>query len=99
MRRQGRTVAADARILGSGAVTQPRLAEAARQDKETLRWSRKGMDLATVVRQVSAGEGVPARALRSGSRRPGVGRARRVFCQVAVQGLGESGAGVARFLG
>jgi len=25
-------------------------------------------------------------------------RARRVFCQVAVQGLGYSGAGVARFL-
>ena len=35
----------------------------------------------------------------SGSRRPAVVRARRVFCQVAVQGLGYSGAGVARFLG
>ncbi len=35
----------------------------------------------------------------SGSRRLVVVRARRVFCQVAVQGMGYSGAGVARFLG
>ncbi len=35
----------------------------------------------------------------SGSRRPAVVRARRVFCQAAVQGMGYSGAGVARFLG
>jgi REP element-mobilizing transposase RayT len=99
VRRKGLKVASDERILGSGEFTEHLLAEAARQDKETLRLSRKVMDLATLVRKVIAGEGVTERELRSGSRRPGVVRARRVFCQVAVQGLGYSGAGVARFLG
>lgn len=99
VRRKGVQVAADARILGSGEFTVHLLAEAARQDKETLRLSRKLIDLPTLARQVIAGEGVTERALRSGSRRPGVVRARRLFCQVAVQGLGYSGAGVARFLG
>jgi putative transposase len=99
VRRKGLTVASDARILGSGAFTEHLLAEAARQEKETLRLSRKVIDLTTVVRKVIAGEGVTERELRSGSRRPGVVRARRVFCQVAVQGMGHSGAGVARFLG
>ncbi len=61
--------------------------------------SRKVVDLATVIRTIIAGEGVTERQLRSGSRRPDVVKARRVFCQVAVQGMGYSGAGVARFLG
>ena len=30
---------------------------------------------------------------------PSIVRARRLFCQMAVQGLGYSGAGVARFFG
>ena len=36
---------------------------------------------------------------RQGLLRPDVVRARRLFCQVAVKGLGHSGAEVARFLG
>ncbi len=99
VRRKGLRVASDARILGSGQFTEHLLAEAARQEKETLRLARKVIHLATLIRQVIAGEGVTERDLRSGSRRPGVVRARRVFCQVAVQGLGYPGAGVARFLG
>jgi len=61
--------------------------------------ARKVVDLAIVTRTVSAGEGVTERQLRSGSRRPAVVKARRVFCQVAVQGTGYAGAWVARFLG
>jgi REP element-mobilizing transposase RayT len=99
LRRKGEQVAADARILGSGAFTEHVLAAAARQDKETLRLARHRLDLPTLARQVSAGAGVPERELRSGSRRPALVRARRLFCQVAVRGLGYSGAGVARFLG
>ena len=99
VRWKGLKVASDERILGSGAFTEHLLAEAARQEKETLRLSRKVIDLTTLVRKVVAGEGVTEGELRSGSRRPGVVRARRVFCQVAVQGMGHSGAGVARFLG
>jgi hypothetical protein len=80
-------------------VTEHLLAEAARHEKETLRLSRTVADLATVARTLSTGVGIPERELRSGSRRPGVVRARRLFCQAAVKGLGYSGAGVARFLG
>ena len=52
-----------------------------------------------MTRTISTGEGVTERQLRSGGRRPAVVKARRVSCQVAVQGMGHSGAGVARFLG
>ncbi len=38
-------------------------------------------------------------ALRSGARQPKVVRARRLFCQVAVQRCGYTGASEARFLG
>ena len=99
VRRKGLKVASDERILGSGEFTEHLLAAAARHEKETLRFSRKVVDLAILARTIIAREGVTERELRSGSRRPDVVKARRVFCQVAVQGMGYSGAGVARFLG
>ena len=37
--------------------------------------------------------------LRSGDRRRGVVKARRLFCQLAVRGMGYSGAEVGRYLG
>ncbi|HSB68037.1 MAG TPA: transposase [Candidatus Methylomirabilis sp.] len=99
LRRKGVTVPADARILGSGEFTEQMLADAARRELETLRLSRKMVDLATVAQRITAGQEVTDGELRSGSRRKAVVRARRVFCQVAVRGLGYSGATVARFLG
>jgi len=99
VRRKGLKIASDVRILGSGGFTEHLLAEAARQDKETLRLSRKVIELALLASKVIAGEGVAEKELRSGSRRPGIVKARRLFCQVAVEGMGYSGAGVARFLG
>ncbi len=99
VRRRGRPVASDARILGSGAFTEHLLAEATQHEKETLRLTRKVVGLATLARHVVTGERVPERDLRAGSRRPAAVRARRLFCQVAVQGLGYAGAEVARFLG
>ncbi len=65
----------------------------------TWRVSRQRVALARLARAISVGAGVPQREFRSGSRTRGVVRARRVFCQVAVKGLGYSGARVARFLG
>jgi hypothetical protein len=44
-------------------------------------------------------EGVAEGALRSGVRTQEGVRARRLFCQLAVQGRGYPGAEVARFLG
>ena len=50
-------------------------------------------------RQVIAGAGGTEGELRAGGRSRGVVRAQRFFCQVAVKGLGYSGAEVGRFLG
>ena len=99
LRRKGITVASDERILGSGEFTEHLLAEAASKEKETLRFSRRVVALATLARKIVAGAGVTEGELRSGSRKPAVVRARRLFCQVAVKGLGYSGGRVARFLG
>jgi REP element-mobilizing transposase RayT len=98
-RRKGIKVASDERVLGSGEFTEHLLAEAASQEKHTLRLSRKGVTLAALARTVIARDGITERELRSGSRRRSVVRARRLFCQLAVKGMGYSGAGVARFLG
>jgi hypothetical protein len=92
-------VAADERILGSGAFIEQLRADAADREKETLRLTRKIVALASLAHRIAAGAGLAEDELRSGSRRRDVVRTRRVFCQVAVKGMGYSGAAVARFLG
>ena len=99
LRRKGSRVAADARILGSGDFVDRLLVDAATREKETLRLARKVVHLPAVGRMINSREGVPAAALRSGSRMREVVRARRLFCQIAVKGMGYAGAEVARFLG
>ncbi len=99
LRRKGSPVASDTRILGSGDFVETLLAEAARREKETLRLGRRIIDLEALGRRILATEGVTARELRSAARKAEVVRARRLFCQLAVQGMGYSGAEVARFLG
>jgi len=99
LRRRGSRVAADARVLGSGAFVEHLLREAASQEKETLRFTRKVRKLPTLARHLTAAGGVEEAELRSGLRTRGLVRARRLFCQLAVRGMGYSGAAVARFLG
>ena len=99
LRRKGSQVASDARILGRGEFVEALLSDAARREKETLRLPRKVVDLATLGRRIGATEGVAEEELRSGIRTQGLVRARRLFCQLAVNGMGYSGAEVARFLG
>ncbi|HSB73747.1 MAG TPA: transposase [Candidatus Methylomirabilis sp.] len=99
LRRRGSKVAADARILGTGEFVEQLLREAETRDKETLRLARKVIDLATLAGRLVAKGGVAEGELRSGVRTREVVRARRLFCQLAVLGMGYSGADVARFLG
>ena len=99
LRRKDSQVASDARILGSGEFVEALLADAARQEKETLRLPRKVIALPTLARHLTAKEGVAEEELRSGRRTREVVKARRLLCQLAVQGMGYSGAAVARFLG
>ena len=99
LRRKGSPAPADARILGSGEFVEGLLAEAASREKETLRLARKVIALPALARKLTAQEGVVEEALRSGIRTREVVRARRLFCQLAIRGMGYSGAEVARFLG
>jgi putative transposase len=99
LRRKGIKVASDARILGSGAFIERLLADAASREQARVRLARKRVALGTVARKITARAGVTEKELRSGHRGRDVVRARRVFCQVAVKGMGHSGAAVARFLG
>lgn len=99
LRRKGLRVASDARILGSGEFMEGLLAEAEARVKETLRLSAKVSDLGSLVRGIAAHTRVTESELRSGSRTRRIGKARKVFAQVAVRRLGYPGAEVARFLG
>ncbi len=49
--------------------------------------------------KISRQEKVEREEIRSGNRRRGAVKARKLFCQIAVKELGYSGAAVARFLG
>jgi len=99
LRRRGVKVVSDERILGSGEFIEQLCAEAARQERDTLRLARKVVDLAVWERSLCTGERVAAADLHAGLRTRRVVQARRLFCQVAVRGMGYSGAAVARFLG
>lgn len=99
LRRRGIKVASDERILGRDEFIQTLLREAEETEKETLRLTRKVLDLATLARRLVEAERIEESELRSGMRRRDVARARRMFCQLAVGKMGYSGAEVARFLG
>jgi hypothetical protein len=81
-------VASDARVLGSGEFIAGLVAEAAWRDKETLRLPCNVVDLAALGRKLTAGEGIGEAELRSGIRTRGLVRARQVFCQLAIKGVG-----------
>jgi REP element-mobilizing transposase RayT len=99
LRRKGSPVASDPRVLGSGKFVEQLLREAASREKETLRFARKVIDLPTLAQHLTAKGDVAGEELQSGIRTRGLVRARRLFCQVAIRGMGYSGAEVARFLG
>jgi putative transposase len=99
LRRKGERYASDDRILGRSEFVEGLLAQAQQREKETLRLSRKGRDLASLAGEIVAGTGLKESDLRSGSRQKKVSRARRLLCQLAVKKMGYPGAEVARFLG
>jgi hypothetical protein len=99
LRQRGVKVVSDDRVLGSGAFIEHLRAEAAHQERATLRLARTVVPLATVERTLCAREGVAVADLHAGLRSRRVVHVRRLFCEVAVRGMGHSGAAVARFLG
>ena len=99
LRRKGEKVASDQRILGSSEFVKTLLKEGNEQEKETLRFTTKVTDLASLARQISRNEGITETELKSGSRRRKISKARRLFCQLPVVKMGYPGAQVARLLG
>lgn len=69
------------------------------RERETLRLSARVRDLRVLGAEIVRREGVEDEALRSGSRAKYISSARKLFCQLAVDKMGYSGAQVARFLG
>ena len=67
--------------------------------RANLRLPGRRTSLSLLARQVCENWGVTIEELRSGSRRQVISKAREEFSHIAVQGLGYSGAEVARFVG
>jgi putative transposase len=99
LRRKGEKKASDERILGDGEFVERVLEEWDEVGRASLRLPRVRGSLSVLARQVCENWGVTIEELRSGSRRQVVLKAREEFSQIAVQGLGYSGAEVARFVG
>ncbi len=100
MRQRKERVAADQRILGSGAFVEAMLNRA--QEEEVIPLQRSNQErrgLAELAARVCAVSGVAEAELRNGGRRRSVLAARRALIQVAVRGEGYAGAEVARYLG
>ncbi len=99
LRRKGEREASDERILGGGEFVERVLEDAEERIRETLRWKKRVMDLAMLLREVSRREGLEEEEIRGRSRRESVVRGRKIICQVALRKLGYTGASVARYLG
>jgi hypothetical protein len=99
MRRRGQGVASDERILGDGEFVGRVIAETERHEMETLRLRQKAPELVALLKEVAGREGLDEEELKKVRRRRSVSEALKVFCQLAVQKYGHSGASVARFLG
>jgi len=99
LRRRGEKTASDERILGDGEFVERVLEEWDEVGRANLRLTGARRSLSSLAHQVCENWGVTMEELRSGSRRQVVLMAREEFSQMAVKGLGYSGAEIARYLG
>lgn len=98
-RGRGQRFASDRRILGSAEFVSTLLSDAEEKHRKAMRFAIAVPDLVALGKMVAEGEGVDQSSLRSASRRRGIAKARRVFCQLAIGQMKYPGAEVARFLG
>lgn len=92
-------MASDERILGNGEFVERVIAETERRERETLRLRRSVPELSALLKEVAGREGLDEGELKKIRRRREVSAGIKVFCQLAVQKYGHTGASVARFLG
>ena len=84
-------IPSDERILGSGEFVEGLLSGVAKREEETLRLRRKVISLPELMKLIVTGEKLKEDDLRSGDRRRGAVKARRVFCHLAVRRMGYLG--------
>jgi chromosomal replication initiation ATPase DnaA len=85
--------------LGDGEFVEKVIEEWDEVGRANLRLSQVRKSLSLLAQQVCENWRVTQEELRSGSRRQVVLKAREEFAQMAVKGLGYSGAEVARYMG
>jgi len=85
--------------LGSSEFVESIISGAEQRDKETLRLSLKISDLSSLAKQIVKRQAVAYAEVRSGNRKKGLVKARKLLSQIAVKKMGYSGAEVDRFLG
>jgi putative transposase len=81
LRRKGERYAWDERMLGGSEFVESLLAEVDEREKETLRLSRKILDLESLATGIAAGAGLKEWELRCGSRQKKISR--RGDCSVS----------------
>jgi putative transposase len=99
LRRVGSKIYSDERILGSSEFVKESVTDVEEKAKETLRLNNKITDLSSLAIKICGNEGVEKEELLTGSKKLGVVKCRKLFCQIAIKEMGYSGADVARFLG
>jgi hypothetical protein len=99
LRRRGERTSSDERILGDGEFVEKVIEEWDEVGRANLRLTQVRKSLLLLAQQVCENCRVTQEELRSGSRRQVVLKAREEFAQMAVKGLGYSGAEVARYIG
>jgi len=99
LRRASSKLYSDERILGSSEFVKEATTDVEEKTKETLRLNNKITDLSSLTNKICGNEGVEKEELLSGSKKKGIVKCRKIFCQIAVKKMGYSGADVARFLG
>ncbi len=99
LRRRGEKTASEERILGDSEFVERVLKEWDEVGRTNLRLNRVRMNLSLLAMQVCENWGATVEELMSGSRRQIISKAREEFAQIAVKGLGFSGAEVARYIG
>jgi REP element-mobilizing transposase RayT len=99
LRRREEKATFDQRILGDGDFVANVIAKSQERQKTTLRLSVEKPAIASVGERICQECDLSPSALRSGSRRRPVVRARGLLSWIAVREMGYSGAEVARYLG
>jgi REP element-mobilizing transposase RayT len=99
LRRKGKPIASDERILGSGEFIERLFAEAEQRERETLRLAKRVPDLKEFAERIAKLQKIESDELLMGSRKREFVKARKIFCQAVVKKGKYSGADTARFLG